>query len=662
MAANPQRRGASARATKKAALDARAKYDAAGTGRRIAAWRPGTRGPNAANENMQRLLDRAQDAVRNDWAAGTTIQKWATTLVGVGITPRWKNKRIGEEWRRYLPFADADGILDAYGQQTLGVREWFSGGEYFIRERRRDLSLPLPAPVQFQLLPSEFCPQHLDTDAWPGLPVGNRIRQGVEFNSFGRRTAYWMHREHPHEYNVRPTVDTLIRVPADQVRHVFEPKRAGQIRGVSELANVLVRLRASGNFEDAVLDRQLLANLYVGFVTKAIPESAFSDDNTDADTGLPSWYATKAGDGSPAVGLESGIMQELLPGEDVKFSNPPEAGTTYSDYMRTMGLGTAAGAGMPYELMSGDIKDISDRAMRVIFNEFRRHARQRQWQVLIPMHCQFVIERWARAAVLAGVFGESEMAEARAPEHSPEGWEYIHPTQDAEGKKLLLEMGVMSRQRIAGERGDDINDIDEERKQDLERSKSMGLELPPPPKPAAPPKPSPTAERHVAAQASLFEAQARAVAAPAPAAGPSAAELMAGVVAQFQQINETNAARADERHAAERAEARRSSEAFLAQITAIATAAAGRPTEVHVPPGVTHVTNNIEPTPIEMHTHVEPTPLTVTNNVEPTPLTVVNKIDEVKITSMPVRQTTTDVDRDRDGEIVKTTTTERDKK
>jgi capsid protein len=182
-------------------------------------------------------------------------------------------------------------------------------------------------------------------------------------------------------------------------------------------------------------------------------------------------------------------MQELLPGEDVKFSNPPEAGTTYSDYMRTMGLGSASGSGMPYELWSGDIKDISDRAMRVMFNEFRRLARQRQWQTMIPMHCQFVIERWARACVLAGVLGESELAEAQTPEHSPEGWEYIHPTQDAEGKKTLLEMGVISRQRIAAERGDDINDIDDERKADLERSKTMGLEPVVPP--AAPKAPAP---------------------------------------------------------------------------------------------------------------------------------------------------------------------------
>jgi lambda family phage portal protein len=652
MAANPQRRGASARASKKA-LDAQAKYDAAGTGRRIAAWRPGTRGPNAANENMQRLLDRAQDAVRNDWQAGTTIQKWATTLVGVGITPRWKNKRLGEEWRRYVPFADADGVLDAYGQQTLGVREWFSGGEYFIRERRRDLSLPLPAPVQFQLLPSEFCPQHLDSDAWPGLPAGNRIRQGVEFNSFGRRTAYWMHREHPHEYNARPTPDMLIRVPADQVRHVFEPKRAGQLRGVSELANVLVRLRASGNFEDAVLDRQLLANLYVGFVTKTMPESAFSEDNTDADTGLPTWYSTKAGDGSPAVGLESGIMQELLPGEDVKFSNPPEAGTTYSDYMRTMGLGTAAGAGMPYELMSGDIKDISDRAMRVIFNEFRRHARQRQWQVLIPMHCQFVIERWARACVLKGVLGESELAEAQAPEHSPEGWEYIHPTQDAEGKKLLLEMGVLSRQRIAGERGDDINVIDDERQTDLERSKAMGLEpVVAPAAPAAPPKkPQPTALDDTLAgiRASLSDLQragaeqdSRAHTA-ALSLRPDSAAVLAPVLAQMLDVMR---AQSEQMAAITQAQAARPMHVAVAAPTVAVTNT--------VEPTPVSVTNNVSPTPVEMHTHVEPTP--ITNVLEQT---IVAKAGEMTVdVNLPDRKIVSDIDHDADGRITHVEQTE----
>jgi capsid protein len=116
----------------------------------------------------------------------------------------------------------------------------------------------------------------------------------------------------------------------------------------------------------------------------------------------------RAADGSPIATLQPGMSLELDPGQDVKFANPPEAGTTYSDYMRTQHLGTAAGAGLPYELFSGDIVNVSDRTLRVIVNEFRRFAKQRQWQILIPMLCDRVRAAWALQAQVGGALSQAE--------------------------------------------------------------------------------------------------------------------------------------------------------------------------------------------------------------------------------------------------------------
>lgn len=467
----------SAASRRAAAQAAEARYDAAGTGRRIAAWNPPSTGPRGAVEGLPRLRSRSRDSVRNDWAGSGASQKWSTNLIGVGIVPRWKDDRYGELWAKHVPEADADCVLDAYGMQTLGVRSWFDGGEVFLRHRPRDLSLPLEAPVQYQLIESEYCPLFdAENGGWPGLPKSHDIRQGIERNIYGRRIAFWFHREHPGDPNVNATPSMLVRVPASEVSHIFEPARPGQMRGVSALSSILVRLRSTADFEDAVLDRQKLANLFVGFITRQIPESA--DLEYDSDTGLPKWYDK---DGKPLAALESGIMQEMLPGENVTFANPPEAGTTYSDYLRSTDLRTAAGIGLPYEVLSGDIKDISDRTLRVIINEFRRFARQRQWQIVIPMLCRPMVNWWADALALKGDIAPSELPAVKNPTWSPEGWEYIHPTQDAEGKKLLIEAGLTSRSAVIAERGDDPRTVAEEMKAD----KKLGLVPEPPVAPAA---------------------------------------------------------------------------------------------------------------------------------------------------------------------------------
>ena len=654
----PQRRGANARAVKARVLEAQNRYDANGTGRRIASWSPGSRGPRTAVEGTTRMRDRAQDAIRNDWAAASTTQKWGTTLIGVGITPRWKDKRYRELWDEHAKTADADGVLDAYGLQTLGVRAWFSDGEVFMRRRPRSLTLPLAAPVQYQLIESAFCPM-FDATAWPGMPEGNEIRQGVEFNNYGRRVAYWMYREHPHDPNAKATPDKLIRVAASDIRHMFEPKRPGQVRGASELSAMLVRIRNSSDFEDAVLDRQKLANLFVTFITRALPTLDAGD--FDPDTGLPRWYDRK---GNPMASLEPGIQQELLPGEDVKFANPPEAGTSYPEYLRSTHLGTAAAGGMPYELLSGDIKDVSDRTLRVVINEFRRLARQRQWQIVVPMLCQPMVDWWADALRLKGDLAESDMRAAKSPEWSPEGWEYIHPTQDAEGKKIELEMGVTSRARIAGERGDSIEDIDDERETDLKRSKDKGLEPPPKPEPgaagAAPGKPAPKKPDPNALDDRVLAVMEAAVNRPLPDPMATLAPAMIEMQRSFADMLTRVIAASQEQMQAQRLA---DAEAFREAIV-LARENAARPVEHHHHVSAPNVENNVTvpapviennvtvPAPVvENHTHVEPTPLAVTNNVN---------VSEVSITSMPTRETTTTVARDQQGEIVDTKTVEKD--
>lgn len=458
------------------------RYDAAGSGRRMRGWTPPTSGPNRAIEGLQKIRDRARDTTRNDWSGESGLQKWVTNLVGVGIVPRLKKgskakrETLADLWTAWVKVADADGVLNFYGLQALATRSWLESGEVFVRMRPRSFDAPLAVPLQVQLVEAEFVPL-LNADQWQGLPAGNRIRQGIELNRYGRRVAYWMHREHPGDGTIIDT-SMLIRVPADQISHVFAPTRPGQLRGVSVAAAILARLRNIENFDDAVLTRQLIANLFTAFITR--PPAGPDDDAVDPITGLP--YQTDS-IGNAIAAMQPGATHELMPGEDVKFSNPSEAGTMYHEYMRTQHMGTSAGWGLPYEIFSGDIRNVSDRSMRVVINEFRRFAQQRQWHIIIPQFCERVRDAWVAASVLVGKIAIADAEFARDVEWSPHGWEYIHPVQDAQGKQLEVDAGFRSRSSVIAERGDDPVAVDDERKSDMDRAEALGLN----PVPAAPP-------------------------------------------------------------------------------------------------------------------------------------------------------------------------------
>jgi lambda family phage portal protein len=452
-----------------------AKYDAAGMGRRMAGWNPPSSGPNRAIEGLQRIRNRARDSSRNDWSGESGVQKWTTNLIGIGITPRFnriksklRKRQITDIWNDFVKQADADGVNNLYGLQTLVVRTWLDGGEAFVRRRPRFPDEGFTVPLQIQVLEAEMVPL-LDAISYPGLPQGNEIRSGVEFNKRGRRIAYWVYKVHPGDGQLTYTSNDLVRVLASDMCHVFEQKRPGQIRGVSMLAPVLARLRNIENYDDATLTRQQLANLVVGFITRKLPVLS-EDDDIDPLTNLP---VADEGPLGPLMGLQPGLMQELADGEDVKWSNPPEAGTDYPAYMRTQHMGTAAAAGLPYEVFAGDIANVSDRTLRVLINEFRRFAEQRQWQHVIPQFCQPVVEWAASAMQLVDLVTIEEAQDVARAEHAPHGWAYIHPVQDPQGKALEVTNNFRSRSSVIGERGDDPDLVDEEIQADDKRQQTL---------------------------------------------------------------------------------------------------------------------------------------------------------------------------------------------
>lgn len=448
-------------------------YAAGGNGRRLRAWRPSYAGPNAVlSRSLSLIRARNRSAVRNDAWAGACSDKLVSNMIGTGVQARSKagdparKEREKALWNAWVKVSDADGILDFYGQQSMVAREWHEAGEGFARIRRRRAADGLPVPMQVQIIEAEQCPAEYDAD----LASGNRVRMGVEFNKIGRRVAYWMYREHPGDFALYARDMRLTRVPAEEVMHVYEPLRAGQIRGVPDGTGALVRMFNLDNLEDAVLERQKIANLFAGwYVNKGEGDQGEMVD--DMQTGED--------DGIPLAGLEPGTMQELPRGIEPEFSKPPDAGNNYPDYLRSQLMAIAARHGVPYEVLTGDLRGVSDRALRLILNEFRRRIEQRQWLFLIPQFCQRVREAWWDSAVLAGAIDAPGYADRRAEYVDtlwvPQGWPYSHPVQDVDADSKAIEAGLTSRTETILGNGGDPEEVDAEQAEDNARADSLGL-------------------------------------------------------------------------------------------------------------------------------------------------------------------------------------------
>lgn len=449
------------------------------TGSRSRSWNPSSAGPNgAATVNMSVIRRRARDAIRNDPWAKTAVSRWVSNVVGTGIQPypRHPDKGIRtllkDLWADWVPEADADGRLDFYGMQALAVRSMFSDGEALARLRARRPEDGLAVPLQVQALEGDHLPVE-DTRPLPGM---GEVVSGVEFDPIGRRAAYHLWDRHPSDRSGF-LVSRQRRVPADQVVHAYQVLRPGQVRGVSELATVLLRLRTLDNFDDAVAFRQEVSNLFAGFIVTKEDESG-RPDPVDQLTGEAEVYDD---DGVPIAGMEPGSMNILPEGRDIKFATPPGAPDSYADFMRQQLMAAFASVGIPYELATGDLRGISDRTLRVVVNEFHRLIEQFQWTVFIHQWCRPIWNAWIDAIALAGLLPmDSYVTERRLWRRVlwvPQGWPYFNPVQDVKANTDAVRSGFVSRQAIILAQGEDPEEVAAQIRADNDQADADGLRL-----------------------------------------------------------------------------------------------------------------------------------------------------------------------------------------
>lgn len=447
-------------------------HQAASSGRRLAYFRAQQAGPNQG-ATVGTIVNRSRHAIRNNPWAGASIQKYVINAIATGIQAKPVNgtdaqKAVsGKKWKRWIKVSDADGQLDFYGQQALAATEWKEAGEVFARLRWRRRSDGLPVPIQVQLIESEQCPRDHTTTA----PNGNIIREGIELDKIGRRVAYWMYRKHPGDYYVDGNDSTLYRIPADEILHLYRPVRAGQLRGIPDISAVLPLILNADLLNDNVMMQQQVSTLMAGWFTRT--------DTSQANGPLGESQIGTDVDSTPIAGMEPGTMSELPPGWDVKFNTPPAPGANYAEFMRLNLMAFAARIGIPIEVLTGDLRNVSDRALKLVLLEFHRLIEMDQWLYFIPMFCGKIRDAWWDALVLDGGIDAPDYYDD--PEHyretlwMPEGWPYAHPVQDVTADEKAVAAGFTTRSRIVLRRGEDPLAIDAEQAADNARADALGL-------------------------------------------------------------------------------------------------------------------------------------------------------------------------------------------
>ena len=433
----------------------RAQYEGASTRRRMAGKGNTASGPNGPIEHSLPLLQaRSHNAIRNNAYAKRAKESYVSNLVGTGIKPQWGNPVIQALWDRWIGESDADGVDNFYGQQALAIGAQFEAGEALGRFRYRRTSDGLSVPLQLQVVEAE----HLDPAYSRGFG-GRLIKMGIEFNAIGQRTAYHLWRYHPHE-NLTMALNERVPVPADNVIHMYRRTRPGQLRGVPELTAVIVRLYEIDEMQDATLARQKLAQLFGAFVKRKT--------NQDPEEEGPYFgeLVRAPGEVEQLDEFTPGGIHYLEDDEEVTFSTPPDIQSQYTEWLRTELLAIAAGAGITFEEMTGDLKGVNYSSIRAGLLSFRRRAEALQAHLVVHQWCRRVAAKWLDVAVTSGALVIpnywQERANLLAIDWIAPKWAWVDPLKEVTADLLEVRAGLAPRSEKAGERGWSLDLLDAE--------------------------------------------------------------------------------------------------------------------------------------------------------------------------------------------------------
>lgn len=421
-------------------------FDAASMGRRAKNWRPTAADANTVQAPaLDMIRRRSRDLCRNNEYAARGKNLLAAYMVGTGVTPRFKTdskrqkQRMKDAWSWFNEKAVAGGECDFYGLQGLCAKEVFEAGEVYLRWHYRPSHWGLKVPLQVEVLPAEY----LDTAKSQILANGNECINGVEFDGFGRRVAYWFYPRHPGEMLnfSKQLTSTSVRVSADDVDFVYRLDRAGQVRGVPWLAPAAMRLRDVADFEEAHLLRKKIEACLSVFIKRN------SVDQLPALAGA----ATSRDERNRQIErIAPGMIHYLDQGEEVETLDPGRS-DGYADYLVAQLRATAVGIGLTYDQLTGDLRQANYSSSRKGMLDFWAQLDTWQWHMLAPQLLAPAARRVLRAASvnLGGI-----------PAEAPVDWTFpkrlwLDPRKDVEAEVAAVRAGLQTWDEAVAERGYD---------------------------------------------------------------------------------------------------------------------------------------------------------------------------------------------------------------
>lgn len=443
-------------------------YEAGEVNRFNDGWLPVNTDTENTDKSQRDLIKaRARYLEDNSDIAGAAIGGIVRNVVGTGIKPQARtgddelNKQIEalwEEWTR-AENCDVTGQQTFEELQALLLRRKIVDGEILIK---KTVDKKGKFPLKLQVIKPDMLSQYLLR-----APKTNHvIRSGIELDDHLKPLAFWIDKKTPDGF-VQYDPD---RIPAKEIIHLWTRKHPDQIRGISDLAPIIKRLKDTQDYLDAETVAARIAACFSVFITTS--------------TGTPGaagrFVKTKDAEGKKLQSIRPGMIKYLAPGEEVQTANPSRGMANARDYISIQERLAGAGLGLSYELMSRDFNKASFSSARQGMLEDRKTFEPMQ-NFMASHLCGPVYREWLDLCVLAGVINIPDYAQNREKYQQCDwvtpGWAWIDPSKEVQADINALQNAGKTLSQWCAERGYDWREQLEQMALEKETAEALGLKL-----------------------------------------------------------------------------------------------------------------------------------------------------------------------------------------
>ena len=338
----------------------------------------------------------------------------------------------------------------------LIIRSAALDGEVFIWERKGERLNPYR--YSLRLMEPGSVDINVNTEGDLGsisgvnVAAGNVVRMGVEYDANRFPVAYHvLASERDVEFFIHASTGRkYIRIPGDEIIHLFLNDGIWQTRGVPWIHPALLRFNRLDKYEEAELVSARGGASKMGFITDGDSGAGYTGDDDEDDTD----------DDYLIEEFVPGMIGRLRKGEVFTSFNPDHPNAIYPDFVKTNLRGIAAALGESYNQFAQDLEGVSFGSLRQgALSERAVWMGLQNW--LIEEAFDRIFANWLESGLLAraitnrnGVPLPLERLE-KFTEHEwqPRRWDWIDPLKDTTADRLQQQDLTMSRSERIRKRG-----------------------------------------------------------------------------------------------------------------------------------------------------------------------------------------------------------------